>query len=191
MPECMKSQLYISLIHYPVLNKAGKTVTTSVTNLDIHDLARTGRTYGVRKVFIVTPSAAQQGMVCYIKNYWTNGFGASYNPHRREAFDIVEVAGSLDDVCLTIKKLGGKRPQLVATSARRLEGAVSFCDVSALVKQGDPVLVLFGTGFGLTPEFLQGVTCVLEPIRGESDYNHLPVRSAVAIVLDRLFYERH
>ncbi len=30
----------------------------------------------------------------------------------------------------------------------------------------------------------------LEPIKGPSDYNHLSVRSAVAIVLDRLLGER-
>jgi hypothetical protein len=53
-----------------------------------------------------------------------------------------------------------------------------------------PLLLLFGTGWGLTEELLAGVDRVLRPIQGNSDYNHLSVRAAVAIMLDRLFGDR-
>ena len=49
-----------------------------------------------------------------------------------------------------------------------------------------PHLILFGTGWGLCEEVIDGADIVLSPICGETEYNHLSVRSAAAIVLDRL-----
>ena len=57
------SPLYIALVHYPIRNKRGEVVTTSVTNLDIHDIARTARTYNYKKYFIVTPVKKQHDLV--------------------------------------------------------------------------------------------------------------------------------
>ena len=48
-----------------------------------------------------------------------------------------------------------------------------------------PVLFIFGTGRGLTQERLMASDFLLKPVKSFSDYNHLSVRSAVAIVLDR------
>jgi hypothetical protein len=47
-------------------------------------------------------------------------------------------------------------------------------------------LLLFGTAWGLDPTVIDTADYTLEPIRGRTDYNHLSVRSAVAIVVDRL-----
>ena len=56
-----------------------------------------------------------------------------------------------------------------------------------LLQTGDkPILLLFGTGYGMEQEHMNGFDYVLEPIYGPSDYNHLCVRSAAAIILDRL-----
>jgi hypothetical protein len=52
------------------------------------------------------------------------------------------------------------------------------------------VLILFGTGWGLDDRQIPGASQVLAPIRGAPTWNHLSVRSAVAIVLDRLFGRR-
>ena len=52
------------------------------------------------------------------------------------------------------------------------------------------ILLLFGTGWGLTVEVLGQADMVLEPIRGVGDYNHLSVRAAAAVILDRLRAER-
>lgn len=49
------SCIYLALAHHPVANKSGETVTTSLTNLDIHDIARAAETYGVREYHIVHP----------------------------------------------------------------------------------------------------------------------------------------
>jgi hypothetical protein len=54
-----------------------------------------------------------------------------------------------------------------------------------LEDRGTPFLILFGTGWGLTQEVKDSSDYVLVPIEGKG-YNHLSVRSAVAIILDRL-----
>ncbi len=184
--------IYIALIHYPIVNKEGRTITTSVTNFDIHDLARTARTYGVKQAFFVTPSEVQQNMIRTICAYWQDGFGATYNPDRKEALSIVKPSKSLEDSCLTIESSSGMKPLLLATTAKLLPGALSYSQIrrERIVGAKQPLLVAFGTGHGLAPEFFSSCDAVLEPIPGSGDYNHLPVRSAVAIILDRLLGER-
>ncbi|MBF0104650.1 MAG: RNA methyltransferase [Deltaproteobacteria bacterium] len=180
------ADLYAALIHYPVLNKNNSIITTAVTNFDLHDLSRNSRTYDVKRLFIVTPNEIQLGMVNYIRDYWVNGHGAAYNPDRKEAFGILESKKNLEEVCLTIKELSGKNPLLVATTAKNTEKSVGYSVVKEKLKQDRPVLLAFGTGYGLVPGFLEAADYVLEPIRGAGQYNHLPVRSAVAVILDRL-----
>ena len=51
-------------------------------------------------------------------------------------------------------------------------------------------MIVFGTGWGISPSFYSNVDCFLEPIMGKSAYNHLSVRAAVAIVLDKIFGKR-
>ena len=176
----------MALMHHPVTNKEGKVVTTSVTNMDLHDLARNGRTFGVKHCFIVTPTEAQINMVNYLKEYWHEGPGASYNPDRKEAFNIIEARANIEETCLTIENLSGSKPTLVTTSAKRHENSVGYDFIQGLLGEDKPILLLFGTGFGLTSEFVDTTDYILEPIHGAGDYNHLPVRSAVAIILDRL-----
>jgi hypothetical protein len=48
-------------------------------------------------------------------------------------------------------------------------------------------LLVFGTGWGLSEEIMQGADYTLKPVSGYTGYNHLSVRSAAAIILDRLF----
>jgi hypothetical protein len=50
-----------------------------------------------------------------------------------------------------------------------------------------PVLILLGTGWGLADHLIPSVSRLLAPIEGASDWNHLSVRTAGAILLDRLF----
>jgi hypothetical protein len=49
---------------------------------------------------------------------------------------------------------------------------------------------LLGTGWGLTEAVLSQSDYVLEAVEGQGDYNHLSVRSAAAIILDRLLGHR-
>lgn len=182
----MPASVYIALVHHPVVNKEGTTVTTAVTNFDIHDLARTGTTYGVQKVFFITPVEAQQKMVRYIRNYWEEGYGATSNPSRKQAVQSLEIASDIEQTCLTIKEAEGIVPTLVATTAKKLDKSVSYSFFRERLKGPNPVLILFGTGYGMTAELLDRCDHVLEPILGVAGFNHLPVRSAVAIILDRL-----
>jgi len=50
--------LYIALLHYPVYNKEGKVVTTAIANMDIHDIARLAKTYGLRGFYVINPISA-------------------------------------------------------------------------------------------------------------------------------------
>ena len=77
----------------------------------------------------------------------------------------------------------------MTTGAARLPGSIGFGEVRTLLEGEDPLLMLFGTGWGLTKEVKAEADFRLEPIEGKG-YNHLSVRSAVAIILDRLLGER-
>ena len=61
------SPVAIALVHHPVLDRQGAIITTAITNLDLHDLARSACTYGVSQVFIVHPVAAQRELALRIK----------------------------------------------------------------------------------------------------------------------------
>jgi hypothetical protein len=182
------AEVHIALIHHPVLNKPGDVVATAVTNLDIHDNARSARTFGCRSYHVVTPLDAQVELVGRILAHWRDGFGARRVPNRVDAMNLVRVSRDLDEALETIR--GGRDVELtlVATAARATELAlVTHEDLrSRMVCQSGPYVILFGTGYGLAPEVLERADCVLEPIGDPGDWNHLSVRAAVAITLDRL-----
>ena len=187
--------IYIALAHYPVTNKQGELVATAVTNLDIHDLARTARTYGVAGYYIVTPVAQQRSLASRIVSHWQEGEGRKYNPTRAKAFELVQVTAGIEDTIEDIEAQTGTRPLTVVTGANLKENCHAY---EALRQQlaDDPgaCLVIFGTGWGLTQDFIESCDLKLPALRcGHPDhdgYNHLSVRAAVAIVLDRLMGER-
>jgi hypothetical protein len=178
--------LNIALIHHPVMNKRGEVIGSAVTNLDIHDIARTAKTYGVAHYFITTPYEDQQQLVRELLAHWLTGHGATYNPARKEALSIVQLADSLEEVVSNLTEQYGVRPLVVATSALLRDNTVSYADLGQRITKGEPVLLLFGTAHGLAPEILQLTDVTLPPIRGGTEYNHLSVRSAASIIIDRL-----
>lgn len=181
------AELHLALLHYPVYDKHRAVVTTAVTNLDVHDIARIARTFGARAYWLCTPVAALRRLVDRIIGHWRDGPGAAYNPTRGNALAVVRLAAELDDVLAEIEREEGALPYLVATTARPGPGRLSFSSLRERVAApGPPVLLLFGTGWGLTDEVLARCDAVLEPILGAGDYNHLPVRAAAAIILDRI-----
>jgi len=182
--------LYLALIHHPVYNKWREVVRTCLTPLDLHDIARAGRTYGVRGFYCVSGLASQIELAQTILDHWTTGWGAGYNPNRKEAFSIVRVVPDLDRAREEIRKEWGKPPRTVATSARFRETDLDCRTLRARLREAEePYLLLFGTGWGLVEETVNGADHRLAPIRGGADYNHLSVRSAVSIVLDRVLGE--
>jgi hypothetical protein len=181
------ADLYLALLHHPVYDKNGAVVTTAVTNLDIHDMGRLARTFGVRALYVCTPVATLQRLVSRVMRHWDTGPGAAYNPTRREALAMVRQAADLDVAVADVERETGRLPGLVATTARGGPDRLQVSTLRARLREGTrPELLVFGTGWGLTREVLQRCDDVLEPIRGAGDYNHLSVRSAAAIILDRL-----
>lgn len=180
----------LALIHYPVLNKRQEVIGSSVTNLDIHDIARAGKTYGVNAFYLVTPFVDQQNLIAEIVDHWLHGYGARYNADRREAFALIKVCGCLKDLYGEYAKQGVSRPFTLATSAKGLgREKISYPDLRQRLAQGEHCLLLFGTGWGLAPEVMSEIDAFLPPVAGGMAYNHLSVRSACAIVLDRLLGE--
>ena len=181
------ADLYLALLHYPVYDKDRKVVTTSITNMDIHDIARSARTYGVKRYFVVTPVRTLQALAEKILDHWEHGYGSTYNETRKDALALVTLANDLDSAIQTIQQEAGERPRLVATSARAGARRVTFAEMRRRVEAANPpLLLILGTGWGLTEEVLERADDILEPIRGVGEYNHLSVRAAAAILLDRL-----
>lgn len=176
----------IALVHHPVLGKKGEVIGSAVTNLDLHDIARIARTYGVGRFFVVTPYTDQQDLVQEIIDHWQNGHGSTYNPARKEAFSLVRLAQSLDDVIERANRRHGQRPRIVTTSAKFQGKGFSYGKSRELIECGEPTLLVFGTAHGLAPEITDLADYTLPSIDGRTDYNHLSVRSAVAVICDRL-----
>lgn len=181
------SVVAVALLHYPVFNKNHRTVATAVTNMDIHDIARVARTYGLARYYVVTPLAEQQELVRRIQHHWQEGWGSSYNPKRKEAIRLMTVAPTLEEARADMAREFGGPVRTVATGATGGAASVSYRDMADIMrKQGGRYLILLGTGWGLTDEVKCAADYVLAPIAGRGDYNHLSVRSATAIIIDRL-----
>jgi len=177
--------LYLALIHHPVLNKFDKPGTTSLTNLDIHDIGRVSRTYGLGRYFLCTPVEDQKALARRLLDHWVGGPGAAGNPDRSEALSGVEV---LDDFAAAKKRvfeLTGMEPVTVATSAKMGDNALTARALRGTLRES-PVLLVLGTGHGLHPSLVSCCDQVMRPLRPLAEYNHMSVRSAASIILDRI-----
>lgn len=179
-------RLSIGLVHYPVYNKNREKIASAVTNLDLHDLSRLSRTFGVNRYFVITPLSDQQKLTESLIEHWKTGFGASYNIDRKEAVEVIKIISSLDVAIEEIKETEGEEPVVIATSASKSGTVISFAKAKDLIDNNRPVFLLFGTAWGLHSEILEASDYVLTPVEGNGDYNHLSVRTAAAIILDRL-----
>lgn len=183
-----KAPLAVALMHYPTRDRVGDTVATNITNFDIHDIARACRVYGVDRYYIVHPIPEQLMFVERVLDHWNVGEGSKFNPMRRTALRDVRTA---PNIVAAMQDWGHPEAKTIVTSARTQEGQKSYSFGSfkeALVTDDSPYFLIFGTGFGLTRDFIGNCHGILEPIKGASldDYRHLSVRSAVSICLDRL-----
>jgi hypothetical protein len=183
----MAAPVYIGLVHYPIYNKNGETIATAVTNFDIHDIARAARTLGVKRYYIIHPHDSQLALARDVLGYWQEGYGGEYNPDRQEALSVVRLAHEIAEATADIAAADGSRPLIVTTDARRYANTVTYKALRAMIENDNqPLLLLFGTGYGLTREEMARFDYILEPVYGREDYNHLSVRGAAAIILDRL-----
>lgn len=186
-------RMAIGLVHYPILDRMKKVVATNVTNFDIHDIARAAKVYGIEKYYIIHPMREQLMFVDRVLDHWRVGEGSKFNPFRKLALTQVHTQDSVASALEDWKQTVGPENQVftIATHARPVPGVktYSFQELRAEVRKPQKAcLLLFGTGFGLTEDFMQSCDGVLESIRGAPplDFRHLSVRSAVSICLDRV-----
>lgn len=176
------SRLAVALVHHPVLDREGGTVTSTLTNIDVHDLSRSAKTYGCTDFFMVHPIEAQRTLCGRIVEHWTTGSSSQRIPDRKDALALVRIVSTVREAA---EAMGA--PRIWVTAARELGTTLSWKDArQALDADPRPVLLLFGTSWGLAPEIVDAADAVIAPIEGAGGWNHLSVRAACAIALDRL-----
>ncbi len=183
-----RCRIAAALVHYPVYNRAGEVVATSVTSVDIHDIARACRSYGLERYYIVTPILAQRDMVDRVAGHWSEGAGKKAGHPRGEALDLVRTIADLASAVTDFERTFGVRPAVVVTSANPMADDMTYRNLRSTIESGalPGLLIVFGTGWGLTRELTAAADIRLEPISGPTGYRHLSVRAAAAITLDRL-----
>jgi hypothetical protein len=176
------------IIHHPVLDKRGDIVSTSINNLEIHDVARSCMTFAVDMCYIVTPLNRQREIAEQLIDHWQTGCGRQYNPDRAEALEKVRIVESLD---ILMEEFKDQNPILIGTSSKIWETSIGYGELASRIQDYDrPFLLLFGTGWGLPAEVVNRCEKTLLPIKGPGEYNHLSLRVAIGIILDRLFGNR-
>ncbi len=188
--------LSLCLLHHPVLLKNGDTGSSSVTNLDIHDIARSACTYGAQSFYVVTPIEDQAKLVKTLTNYWTDGQGSRANVDRQNALSLVKHTYTWEEAKKDIEERTGQTPLIIGTSAqipkdkkgRAILKPKSWSELKKMLKS-QQILLLFGTSHGIPNSLLMQCDAMLPPLRGLARYNHLSVRAAAALCLDRLVGE--
>ena len=180
------SRLSLVLVHYPVLHRNGETISSAVFSQDVHDLARLSTTYNLGPYYLVTPITSQQELAEQLGKHWTGEWGKNYNANRAEALERLKVLPSFARVVEHATAQWGEEPLTLATTAKDSPDAWDFSAVREhMESNSSPVLLAIGTSWGLTPGFIEGCSGVLKPIK-IGPYNHLSVRSASSIIIDRI-----
>jgi tRNA (guanine37-N1)-methyltransferase len=189
-PELIKelaARTYVVLAHHPVLDRHGEVVTTSVTNLDIHDIARSCTTFGLAGYYPVSPIRLQREKIERIVGIWRDEIDQAGSDDRESALASIQVRDSIQSVLEEVEKRHKEAPWVVATTARTSEFVTASQLRAERIASTAPLVLVLGTGWGLCEEVLLESNQVLEPVSGPVAFNHLSVRSAAAAILDRLF----
>lgn len=179
-------KVYAGLLHYPVRNARGQVVATALTGLDLHDIARSARTYELARYYVITPLSSQRRIARKMVEYWMQPGVEPAN--RAEALKKVGVVATLEDSLSDLQACETERPLLIATSARALSIPRIGYDLlrQRIETQPQAVYLMFGTGWGLADAVIAACDYALPPIQGPGTFNHLSVRAAAAIIFDRL-----
>jgi hypothetical protein len=178
--------LYVALVHFPVMNRKEMPIGSALTTIDMHDIARASKTFGVKGFYVITPFADQADLAEQVISHWTKGVGGKLNPSRKQALELIRVAATFEDAVQAIRAEEKQEVVTVATSAKLLDGAIPVARLKQALANNAPHLIIFGTAWGLAEELIDSCDLKLEPIVGSDDYNHLSVRSAASIYLDRI-----
>lgn len=186
---CMNN-LYVALIHYPVTNKNAQTIGSALTTIDLHDIARASITFGVRGFYVVTPYQDQADLAGKVIAHWTDGVGGQLNPDRKNALQLIRVSESLEETILLIEEERKEPVVTIATSAKQAQASITTAQLKHKLEDKASHVLIFGTAWGLAEELIASCNYILDPISGGTNYNHLSVRSAVSIYLDRIINSR-
>ncbi|WP_300461752.1 RNA methyltransferase [Desulfobacula sp.] len=186
----LASNLYVALIHFPVMNKLDQSIGSSLTTIDLHDIARASITFGVKGFYVVTPYDDQATLAKEVIEHWTNGVGGKLNPFRKAALELIRVTATLEDAVTSIETERKEPVVTIATSAKKTAGSITTKALQLKLENKASHVLVFGTAWGLADELIDTCDFILDPIDGGSDYNHLSVRSAVSIYLDRIINGR-
>ncbi len=177
------TRLYLAIVHHPVVNRRGEVITATIDHFDVFDASRLSLTYPLRGLYVVNPEPSQEAVARRLIKHGTD-------PHRTEerdgCFDKTHWAPSLEATVAEIEAREGRRPVVVVTSAHAATDTTSFAGLRAALADGAPHLLVVGKASGLSADALADADMRLEPIDGGTDYRHLSVRSAMAILVDRL-----
>ena len=184
--KILNNNLYVALIHFPVMNKKNQPIGSALTTIDLHDIARASITFGVRGFFVVTPYEDQAQLAKQVIEHWTKGVGGKLNPFRKKALKLIRVTKTFEDAVKEIEKERHKPVIKIATTAKTTSGSINVNNLRKKLDNKDSFLLIFGTAWGLTKELMADCDFILSPILGCSEYNHLSVRSAASIYLDRI-----
>ena len=147
-------------------------------------------TFGIELCYIVTPLPRQRQITEQLIHHWQQGYGAKYNPLRGEALKKVAVRNDMNEMLVEIGQ--DDAPIIIGTSSHERERkTIGYDELHRWIEKEDrPFLLVFGTGWGLTDETVGLCEKMLMPIKGAGEYNHLSLRVAVGVILDRIFGER-
>ena len=92
---------YIALVHYPVYDRERSVVTTSITTLDVHDIARSAATFGLAGYYVVSPIQVQRDKVKQSISVWeservTSPQNEAAQDNRIRALHLVRTADRLE-----------------------------------------------------------------------------------------------
>ncbi len=181
---------YVVLMHSEIVLKGGAVGTSSVASLDIHDIARSSATFGLKGYFLVTKLEDQAQLVNTFLDFWKSHDGKEYNKNRYQAMHSVQTASSIDEVIEKITQIENAAPLMIATCARKQQlqtPQIDYHSQGTVWAHNRPVLFIFGTAHGLSSSIIERCDYLLLPVNGMTSYNHLSVRSAAAVIFDRWF----
>ena len=150
---------YVALLHHPIVNKQGEIITTSVTNMDIHDISRSARTYGAEGYEVITPIDQQHQVVKRILDHWNSPSVLKKHPDRVEAVSRVRLSRSFEETKERIYAEHGQMPEVVMPDARPIPNSVSYSEYRSELQNprlrghDKPVVIVFGTGWGISETF--------------------------------------
>ena len=175
------------------MNRKDQPIGAALTTIDLHDIARACITFGVRGFFVVTPYEDQAELATQVIDHWTKGVGGEVNPFRKKALELIRVSRTFGKAIEEIEKEREEPVVTIATSAKGakdIPGSIATENLRQKLDNKDSHVLIFGTAWGLAKDLIESCDFILNPIVGNNEYNHLSVRSAASIYLDRIINDR-